>query len=340
MRLLLLVAVLLISFTVSAQVVDVSGGQVRVDGKLVLGINDCFNSIPVDGGLGFDGGCRRAAGDCDGPDGVGEKFAPLVVYSKAYRDAGFNTFRVSRGGACNPADPEVLIPYMRQLKLDGWAVWLSLYDVNDAIFGTEFTRPLTPAESAIVTKNLVQRFSPYVDIWEVSNEARPSVDWVLAVTDAIRANDPLHRPISISWNDASYASFVDLNSPHWYSADPDIPEALHNSMSLEFQKMPSKPIVYGEIGNSGQNWSKKNVSRVHDFIVTAFSEGVGLIFWNTSNSRDYQAEAANIYLGPEERAEVQRLLGIVPTPPPRHLPSPVPQVPRRKPCWLTPGMCQ
>lgn len=325
----LLVLLLLTGFC-QAQV-DVSGGQVLVDGRLVIGVNDCLSSIIPDGGLGMDGGCRRAAGDCDGPDSVGEKFAPLAVYSKTYHDAGFNTFRVSRGGACNPSDPDLLATYMRQLKADGWVIWVSLFPTGDPLIGTP--------QGLAYLDVLYDKFSPFVDIWEVTNEDRPPVVWFSQVVQRIRQRDSKHRPIATSWNDASYAAFVDINSPHWYYGGSDIPDALHNSISSEFQKMPGKPIVYGEIGNSGQNWSKQNVARLHDFILTAFSEGVGLMFWNTSNAKDYQSDAANIYLGPEERAEVQRMLGIVSLPPPRHLPSPVPQVPRRRPCWLTPGAC-
>jgi hypothetical protein len=329
-----LLALLMLCTPCLGQVV-IDGNRISVGGKPVIGLNDCLSSIVPDGGLGFDGGCRRAAGDCDGPDSVGEKFVPLSAYSKAYKAAGFNTFRVQRGGACNPADPEVLAPYMQTLKSDGWTIWFNLYDVSDPIFS------LTPQQAAIVTKNLVQRLSPYVDIWEIGNEASPSVALVQAIADAIRQNDPLHRPISTSWNDASYAFAVDINSPHQYFGPDDIPTALHNSISFEYSKMPGKPIVYGEIGNTGQNWSHQNVAHIHDFVATALAEGVGLLFWNTSNSKDYQnAAAANIYLGPEERAEVLRLVGGVAVPPaPRHLPT-IPTQKPRKPCWLIPGMCQ
>jgi hypothetical protein len=321
---LLAVLLFLAGPSILGQVV-IDGNRISVGGRPMMGLNDCFSSIPPDGGLGFDGGCRGAAGDCDGPDSVGEKFIPLPSYSKAYRAVGFNTFRVGRGGACNPSDPVLLASYMRQLKSDGWTIWTSLFFFND---------PLIDSEQGIAyLDTLYANFSPYTDVWEITGEAAPSVLWFSRIVQRIHQLDPLHRPITTSWNDASYAAFVDINSPHQYFGPDDIPGALHNSISAEYNKMPNKPVVYGEIGNTGQNWSHQNVAHLHDFIATALAEGVGLLFWNTSNAKDYQHPvAANIYLGPDERAEVARLLGAA-TVPPRIINQPK-IGPRHKPCWL------
>lgn len=323
-----LLVLLCLSTTCWAQKVTIEFNSIRVEGKPLVGIQDCLLSLPVEGGLGFDGGCRSDAGDCDGPDAIGEKFSPLGTYSRAYRQAGFNTFRIGRGN-CASRNPEDLIPVMKQLRADGWAIWVTLYNVDDPMLSA------SPEEAADFTESLVGSFYNYVDVWEVTNEARPTLRWFQAVVAEIRECDKLHRPIAQSWNDSAYESLVDINSAHWYTGDPDIPTAFHNQISSEYFKMPGKPLVFSELGNSGQNWSLQNANRVHDFVLTALVEDVGFIFWNTSNAKDYQAGAANIYLGPEERAVVVRLTGgdTPPPPAPRHLPT-IPTQKPRKPCWL------
>src|SRR5215831_13046209 len=92
-------AVIFACFTrpAGAQVVTIVDNQVRIDGRRVVGIADCLSSPGP--GPGFDGGCRRAVGDCLGPDAIGEHFTDWPTYSAAYRAAGFNVFRAGRGGA-------------------------------------------------------------------------------------------------------------------------------------------------------------------------------------------------------------------------------------------------
>jgi hypothetical protein len=298
-------------------VVAIVGNQLLVNSQPLLGLQDCLSSIAADGGLGFDGGCRRAAGDCDGPDQIGERFTDLVTYSRAYRAAGFNLFRVGRGGACNPNDPDALVPIMKTLRADGWALWISLYNPDDPLIGT-------PAGIEYLD-TLHSKFAPYVDVWEIASEARPARAWLTEAAARLRNLDAAYGrqiPITTSWNDEDYGPSVDINSPHWYTAFPDIPAAMHGQISAEFFKMTNKPLVFGEIGNSGQNWSRQNVARVSDFVRTARAEGVGVIFWNTSNAKDYQSESANVYLGPDERAAIASIVNA--GRPPRSIGQPLP----------------
>lgn len=329
----LILALIIITVTVDAQTVTITGNQIRVDGRPVVGIQDYLPSIATEGGLGFDGGCRRAVGDCDGPDAIGERFAPLSVYSPAYRHAGFNVWRVAVGANTDGLPVEQLIPILKQLKADGWVTWVTLYSANDPILRA------TPEDAAVYTEHLVGFLYNYTDIWEVCGEVSPPLPWFQAVVAEIRECDRLNRPISQSFNDEVYGPYVDINSPHWYYGGPDIPGDFHNQISLEYFKQTNHPLVFGELGNSGQNWSKQNVARVHDFLATALGEGTGIIFFNTSNAKDYTAGAANIYLGPEERAEVARLLGVIVPPPPRTINQPKIS-PRHRPCWLDPSACQ
>src|SRR5262249_48297387 len=156
----LCVALLVACFArpMSAQVVRVVNNQVRIDGRRIVGIVDCLSSPGP--GPGFDGGCRRAAGDCLGPDSVGERFVNWATYSAAYRAAGFNSFRAGRGGACSPSNPDLIVPILQQLKHDGWAVWVSLFSSDDPLLDT-------PAGLAYVDE-LHAKFSPYTDIWEIA----------------------------------------------------------------------------------------------------------------------------------------------------------------------------
>jgi hypothetical protein len=312
----LLLALILLTACARAQTIEINGTRITVDGKRIVGINDCLF-----GYWGFDGGCRSYQGDCDGPDQIGERFTTLDDYSRAYRDAGFNTFRSGRGD-CSPQSINQILPILAKLKTDGWVVWFSLFPANDPLLNT-------PA-GLFYLEALHAELSPYVDIWEICGEARPSVQWTADAAARLRALDAAAghpRFIATSFNDSAYGPYVDINSPHWYYGGPDIPSAFFNVIQQEYLKMPGKPIVFGEAGNQGQNWSKQNLNRLTDFLTTSYQQNAGIIFWNTSNARDYvNADAANIYLGAEERALTKRLLAaereganppVIPPPPPR-----------------------
>jgi len=68
-----------------------------------------------------------------------------------------------------------------------------------------------------------------------------------------------------------------------------------------------KPVIFGEQGNAGQNWDDRSALRMRIRSWTAFFNEGSLIFWNSSFAKDYQARAANIYLGPPERMYIANL---------------------------------
>src|SRR6516225_2712255 len=95
------------------QTVRITGNQVTVDGKRLVGIADCTLGF-----LGMDGPCRGYSGDCANEPKGEERFVDIQTYSTTYRAAGFNTFRGGVGGFCSFTDPDQLVPIFQEFKRD------------------------------------------------------------------------------------------------------------------------------------------------------------------------------------------------------------------------------
>jgi hypothetical protein len=92
-----------------------------------------------------------------------------------------------------------------------------------------------------------------------------------------------------------------VNPPHWYEKEPASESDSRTWNLLTSWKGSGKPVIVGEQGNSGQNWDEGSALRMRIRAWTAFFAEGTLVFWNTSTTKSYQAPAANIYLGSEER---------------------------------------
>ncbi len=291
-----------------------------------IGIGDCILGVnegsPLDN-FGFDGDVRNTSY----PEGWR---TDMETYMTAYGAAGFNLFRWSVDncafGLYQTIDPSGN-RYLQQEGLYGDQLAQSLrqHGIRNymVIFG--FLPPFpngsgNAAEMDAIkryVKYVVDRYGAYVDFWELMNESpNPPITiddgWYIQVANYLREVDPYDHPISTSWQRPDL-SVIDINSPHWYAKENEFESDLATLDQIKFFKgHPNKPIIFGEQGNSEQNWDERSALRMRIRSWTAFFNEAVLIFWNTSCCKDSQGGvASNIYLGPEERGYIKVLQDFV-----------------------------
>jgi hypothetical protein len=283
------------------------------DGSLypALGIGDCVMGSPLGNTWGFDGGFREGheAGWTTDID----------TYLSAYRAAGFNLFRWSIDNCAFKLWERIAPEGNRYLEREGkWGdqlvgklrqydfrVYLVLFGFNPA-FAQEAGDSARMDAVRRYAKYVVDRYGAYADFWELMNEARAADNWYRLVAEYIRSIDPYGHMISTSWERPDLP-VIEINSPHWYERENEFRSDLRAAEQINSRKHNGKPIIFGEQGNSVQNWDERSALRMRLRTWSAFfNEGV-LIFWNTSFARDYRSGAANLYLGPEERQYIYAL---------------------------------
>jgi len=283
-----------------------------------LGIGDCIqdgdgSGSPLDN-WGLDGGFRTP-GDNEGTT------AGIDKYFSAYQAAGVNLFRWSVDNCSfalaqtiDPAGNRYLVQegrwgdtLVRKLRQYGFRVYMVVFGSN-VPFAQDPTGPQLAAVDRYV-KYVVDRYGPYVDFWELMNEASASTAWYDQVAGYLRRIDPYHHPISTSYERPDLP-VIDIDSPHWYESEAEGDSDAVTAQHFAGWKAAGKPVIVGEQGNAGQNWDPVSATRMRVRAWTAFFVEGSLIFWNSSFAKDYKnPTTANIYLGPEERGYLRVLTG-------------------------------
>jgi hypothetical protein len=147
---------------------------------------------------------------------------------------------------------------------------------------------------------VVARYGAYVDFWEVCNESSPPSEWITAVAEYVKSIDPYQHMVSSSWERTDLTA-IDVASPHWYEKEPELASDTRTVAKIEAQRNAAKPIVFGEQGNSVQNWDPLSSLRARIRAWTAFFNEGHLVFWESNFAKDYKATAANLYFGPDLR---------------------------------------
>ncbi len=285
-----------------------------------IGFGDCMGSDTnrsIFSPWGFDGGIRMTASHGEAPAWS----EPLETYLTAYGDvAGFNLLRISDGN-CAFSIKKTIAPsgnaysdvYSRRadticaaFRAHGFRIYYDIGGWNPPFINSSSD---TARMSAVKrwAKYCVDRWSAYVDFWELMNE-KSGVDdhWYTIVADYIRSIDPYRHPISTSYEQPAHPA-IDIISPHWYGTEAATQSDLEVANRLAAFRAYNKPVMYGEQGNSGRNWDSTSALRMRGRIWSAlFNEGI-LMFWNSSYARDNGGGAANLYLGAEERRSVAAL---------------------------------
>ena len=290
------------------------------DGTLFngTGFEDCVldfngNGTPLDD-FGFDGGFY--------PQNTLGKRIALTPYMAAYgyMGAAFNLFRwttnncsfslydtiSTTGNSYSVQNGMFGDTLVRSLRANQIRIWLTLFGppVFSNIDGNE---PLEDAAIERYINYVVARYGAYVDIWELFNESSASSYYYTTISNYIRSIDPYHRLISVS-DERPALACIDIDSPHWYQKESEFDSDLDAYNMITSGKTYNKPVIFGEQGNSVQNWDTLSSVRMRLRSWTAFFSEAILIFWNTSFAKNFYAPiAANIYIGPTERGYIRAL---------------------------------
>jgi hypothetical protein len=281
-----------------------------------IGLQDCTDDRDKSGDpfddLGFDGGFREHN------FAIGAK-TDLDTYVDAYAAAGFNLWRWTAEN-CGFRLWERIAPdgnvYRRRegrwgdhlitaLRARGFRIYAALFAFHPPFPDERGDGPNLEAVRRYV-RYFVNRYAAYVDFWDLMNEANASDEWYASIAGAVRQADPYGHPIATSWERPDLA-VIDINSPHWYETEDELESDRVTAERIRSLRPSGKPIIFSEHGNSGVNWDARSATRMRLRAWTAFFEQAALIFWNSSFGKDYHAEAANIYLGPEERGYIRAL---------------------------------
>lgn len=141
---------------------------------------------------------------------------------------------------------------------------------------------------------MIDRYSAFVDFWELTNEAMPDSLWVSKVAGYFHAHDPYHHLVSVSWQQPNHPA-IDIISPHWYGKE----DVLTSDHATDNQLIPyrkyAKPVIFGEQGQI--TWDSLSSTRLRGRLWSAlFNEGI-ILFWNSS----YAIDCCNQYIGWEDR---------------------------------------
>lgn len=152
---------------------------------------------------------------------------------------------------------------------------------------------------------VIDRYGPYVDFWEISNElARENYAdaWLDSIIKTIRTYDPqVGRPISISWDRPDYAG-LDFDSYHQYwSPTPDQYFELGNNWAK------TMPTVFTEVGNSNASDEPESADRWRVGTWCMFFKQTYPIFWQTGGHYQPASKAANLSFKAALRANFKRL---------------------------------
>jgi uncharacterized protein (TIGR03437 family) len=294
------------------------------DGALypAIGLTDCLrdtnaNGTPLDD-FGLDGGFRPPGDHSTG------HLTDMETYLNAYGAAGFNLFRWSvdncafglwdsidpAGNRYREAEGKFGDSLVTALRAHGLRVFMTIF--HTPVFSAESNDTAKMAAVMRYVKYVVDRYGAYVDFWELMNEnpsAQNPVDeqWYRMVTDYLKTVDPYAHLVSTNFPRPDLNG-ININSIHWYEKEDESDSDIATRRQILPLKQAERTIVFTEQGNTGQNWDAGSALRMRIRSWTAFFSEGSLIFWNTSGFKDFiSGEAANIYLGPEERGYISVL---------------------------------
>jgi hypothetical protein len=278
-----------------------------------IGLQDCTVAVYTDNpltGLGFDGG-----------HGTPPRWTSLEPYLTTFAAAGFNLFRWgpnncsfglydridSAGNVYSRQGGDYTDRLVTLLHRHAFRIELVLFG-RKLPFASGFESAAQFAAVERYVRYMVDRFGASVDFWELTNEATVPSGWITSVARYLRSVDPYRRPIGTSWSRPDLPA-LDFGSDHWYQTEPDLDSdrVAWQRLRGEPARRYGKPTVVDEQGNAGHNWDPTSAVRMRLRAWTAFFAEATIVFWNTSATKDYAAETANVYVGPEERGYIRVL---------------------------------
>lgn len=255
------------------------------------------------------------------------RYSDLETYLRSYgpSGAGFNLFRWNIDN-CSYKLWRDIVPgnnfydinqgirgdeLLKSLKENNFRIWMTIFGFKlplintiseeDSYTGLKFSKKETEKAIKSYLDYVVARYSSYVDIWELANEANTDEDWVKLMAEYLRSVDPYNHLVTVSWERPDLLP-IEINSVHWYERESELISDLLVVNKITEAKKWKKPVVFSEHGNRKSNWDGTSALRMRIHTWTAFFKEAVLIFWNTSGKLfQHDTKSTNIYLGPKER---------------------------------------
>jgi len=169
----------------------------------------------------------------------------------------------------------------------------------------------------VITKYLdyiIARYAPYVDIWEISNEASTPLEWQNFMSGYITRNDTFHHPITTSWEQKQLQN-SELISLHWYSPIKTDVFSLEKEFALFEKKYDDweKTIIISEFGFKKFSFSENTPKSMRIYTWLSIFNKMGIIYWSQPFRINTSEDNANIYLGPKERRYIKNLQNFLPS---------------------------
>ncbi len=161
---------------------------------------------------------------------------------------------------------------------------------------------------------VVARYGASVDIWELANEAIPTLEWQKFISDYLINNDPYKHPITINLEDSRLDN-SDLLSIHYVAEEPldnkNFVYMIENFNTKHDQDMTK---IISEFGFIKANHFPGSAEWLRKFAWAFSFQKIGIIFWNTGFGyfENIENQNSNIYLGPEERFYLKNLRNFLP----------------------------
>lgn len=159
---------------------------------------------------------------------------------------------------------------------------------------------------------IVARYSAYVDLWEIGNEANSDAAFYKEVVPYLKKIDPYQHPITTNWEEPSNELFEYVSIHHY--ENPEI-SAVNIANSLDNIKYSNtnKPIIISEFGLKNASWFNGSLTQLRITTWVSAFQQMGMIAWNQGQNGIYHnLEYANIYLGPKERSILRNLRNFLP----------------------------
>lgn len=159
---------------------------------------------------------------------------------------------------------------------------------------------------------VIARYGAVVDIWEITNEAIPSLEWQNFISDYLYDNDPYKHPITTSLEEVNLNN-SELLSIHHYPPNPkNNLELMGQIEKIDSEYNWSKAKIISEFGFAKTNHfpGSAEVLRKHAWITTM--QKSGFISWNTGYGLFENTLNGNVYVGPKERSYLKALKDLIP----------------------------
>lgn len=253
------------------------------------------------------------------PPSQKEDFAylPFDEYLDLYAVAGINLFRYGPDNWA-PAIWRNLANHKEFAmdvngNLQGDAIIRAAKDKDMQIMMSVFSfhPPYTSVEAISNKKNqqvlqlyldyIIARYASLIDVWELANEAKPSLQWSNFISDYLAQNDPYQNPITISLEEPKLNN-SELLSIHYYPEWPKDNLDLKQKITKfhQLHPWPQRKII-SEFGFAKANHFPDSDVWMRKFTWIFATQKIGLVFWNTGYGLYEHHSNGNIYLGPKER---------------------------------------